>query len=200
MSQLAAAQPLVVCKPLVVTRVQTTCGCAAASWDKKPVAPGGEGAVTVTYRPKGHPGVFDRRIFVYTQLSDKEPTAILSLRGAVTASVRTDDDYPHAMGALRLKQRTVRFGRTDKVQSERIECLNAGDKPLTPACDEGFAATGLSFACEPATLAPGAKGDLVVRFDPAKAPQPLRRTPLPVGGPDVPPSQRMLWIEFGETE
>lgn len=62
-------------KPLVVTRVQTTCGCAAASWDKKPVAPGGEGAVTVTYRPKGHPGVFDRRIFVYTQLSDKEPTA-----------------------------------------------------------------------------------------------------------------------------
>lgn len=40
----------------------------------------------------------------------------------------------------------------------------------------------------------------VVRFDPAKAPQPLRRTPLPVGGPDVPPSQRMLWIEFGETE
>ena len=88
-------------KPLVVTRVQTTCGCAAASWDKKPVAPGGEGAVTVTYRPKGHPGVFDRRIFVYTQLSDKEPTAILSLRGAVTASVRTDDDYPHAMGALR---------------------------------------------------------------------------------------------------
>ena len=46
----------------------------------------------------------------------------------------------------------------------------------------------------------GAKGDLVVRFDPAKAPQPLRRTPLPVGGPDVPPSRRMLWIEFGETE
>lgn len=186
--------------PLIITRVQTTCGCAAASWDKKPVAPGGEGAVTVTYRPKGHPGVFDRRIFVYTQLSDKEPTAILSLRGAVTASVRTDDDYPHAMGALRLKQRTVRFGRTDKVQSERIECLNAGDKPLTPVCDEGFAATGLSFACEPATLAPGTKGDLVVRFDPAKAPQPLRRTPLPVGGPDVPPSRRMLWIEFGETE
>lgn len=114
--------------------------------------------------------------------------------------MRTDDDYPHAMGALRLKQRTVRFGRTDKVQSERIECLNAGDKPLTPVCDEGFAATGLSFACEPATLAPGTKGDLVVRFDPAKAPQPLRRTPLPVGGPDVPPSRRMLWIEFGETE
>lgn len=186
--------------PLVITRVQTTCGCAVAAWDKKPVAPDGEGSVTVTYHPKGHPGVFDRRIFVYTQLSDKEPTAILNLRGAVTASLRTDDDYPHAMGALRLKQRTVRFSDARREQSERIECLNAGDKPLTPLCDEGFAATGLSFACEPATLAPGAKGDLVVRFDPAKAAQPLRRTPLLIGGPDAPPSQRMLWIEFGETE
>ena len=71
---------------------------------------------------------------------------------------------------------------------------------MIPSCLLWLAATCFSFACEPATLAPGAKGDLVVRFDPAKAPQPLRRTPLPVGGPDVPPSQRMLWIEFGETE
>lgn len=186
--------------PLVVTRVRTTCGCAVAAWDKKPVAQGGEGSVTVTYHPKGHPGVFDRRIFVYTQLSDKEPTAILNLRGTVTASERTDDDYPYAMGALRLKQRTVRLSDTLRGQTERIECLNTGDKPLTPVCEEGFEATGLSFACEPATLAPGAKGDLIVRFDPAKAAQPLRRTPLLIRGPDVPPRERMLWIEFPEKE
>ena len=30
--------------PLVITRVQTTCGCAAASWDKKPVAPSARAA------------------------------------------------------------------------------------------------------------------------------------------------------------
>lgn len=137
--------------------------------------------MTVTYRPKGHPGVFDRRIFVYTQLSDKEPTAILSLRGAVTASVRTDDDYPHAMGALRLKQRTVRFGRTDKVQSERIECLNAGDKPLTPVCDEGFAATGLSFACEP--------GDAGTRHK-RRSGRPLRPGQSPAAAPADSPAGR----------
>ena len=186
-------------KPLVVTRVQTTCGCAVATWDRQPVSPDGEAAVKVTYHPKGHPGVFDRRIFVYTQLSKNEPTAILNLRGTVTASERTDDDYPYAMGVLRLKQQTVRFDDTGKVQTERIECLNTGDKPLRPSCEE-LAAPGLSLACEPATLAPGAKGDLIVRFDPSKAVRPLRRTPLLIGGPDVPPSRRMLWVEFGETE
>lgn len=65
--------------------------------------------MTVTYHPKGHPGSFDRRIFVYTQLSDKMPTAILHLTGTVIASERTDGDYPYAMGALRLKQQSVRL-------------------------------------------------------------------------------------------
>ena len=97
--------------PLIITRVQTTCGCAAATYGRQPVRTGGEGTVTVTYHPKGHPGSFDRRIFVYTQLSDKMPTAILHLTGTVIASELTDGDYPYAMGTLRLKQQSVRFAR-----------------------------------------------------------------------------------------
>ena len=107
--------------PLIITRVQTTCGCAAATYGRQPVRTGGEGTVTVTYHPKGHPGSFDRRIFVYTQLSDKMPTAILHLTGTVIASELTDGDYPYAMGTLRLKQQSVRFAR-EGLQSERIEC------------------------------------------------------------------------------
>lgn len=42
--------------PLVITRVKSTCGCAVASYDRQPVAAGAEGAVSVTYHPKGHPG------------------------------------------------------------------------------------------------------------------------------------------------
>ncbi len=60
-------------RPLVITRVETTCGCAVASYDRRPVLPGGEGSVTVTYHPKRHPGYFRRRIFVFTQLSEKLP-------------------------------------------------------------------------------------------------------------------------------
>lgn len=186
--------------PLVITRVQTTCGCAVATYGRQPVSSGGEGTVTVTYHPKGHPGSFDRRIFVYTQLSDKMPTAILHLTGAVVASERTDDDYPYAMGMLRLKQQAVRFD-AGNAGSERIECLNTGDKALQPRCDEQLLPAGITFRCEPATLAPGAKGDLVIRFDPAQAARerPLQ-VPLLVVGPNVPPGQRTLMLRFEETK
>ena len=92
---------------------------------------------------------------------------------------------------LFLNQGLANDGMKERFNAEEMELFaNGSDPHHYPNVDWQ----------KPATLAPGAKGDLVVRFDPAKAPQPLRRTPLPVGGPDVPPSQRMLWIEFGETE
>ena len=185
--------------PLVITRTVTTCGCAVATYGKQPVRAGGEGAVTVTYHPKGHPGNFYRRIFVYTQLSDKEPTAILELTGSVEASKRTDDDYPYTMGPLRLKQLTVRFDPSGGPAEERIECLNTGDTALRPGSD--LLPAGFAFACDPALLAPGESGDLVVRFDPAATTQHLpAQLPLIIRGPDVPPSQRTLQIRLGETE
>lgn len=60
-------------KPLVITRVTTTCGCAAPSWDKQPVKPGEKARITVTYHPKGHPGSFVRKIFLFTQLAENAP-------------------------------------------------------------------------------------------------------------------------------
>ena len=156
--------------------------------------------MTVTYHPKGHPGSFDRRIFVYTQLSDKMPTATLHLTGTVIASERTDGDYPYAMGALRLKQQSVRLA-PERLQNERIECLNTGGKAMRPRCDEHLLPPGITFRCEPATLAPGAKGDLVIGFDPAQATRrPPVQLPLILEGPDVPPSGRTLQIRFEETE
>ena len=36
---------------------------------------------------------------------------------------------------------------------------------MRPRCDEHLLPPGITFRCEPATLAPGAKGDLVIGFD-----------------------------------
>lgn len=71
-------------KPLVITRITTTCGCAAPSWDRQPVKPGEKATVTVTYHPKGHPDSFTRKIFLFTQLAANAPTAILELSGELT--------------------------------------------------------------------------------------------------------------------
>lgn len=184
-------------QPLVITRIQTTCGCAQAGYDKRPVPAGGEGEVKVTYHPKGHPGDFRRKIFVYTQLSDKQPTAVLELTGHVKASALPTHDYAHAMGPLLLKQRTVRLAG-DRKQTERIECLNAGTKPLRLTADANLLPEYLTFECDPEVFGPGETGDLVIRFDPAKAPENLPAwMPVLLEGLTLPPSQRTLRVETG---
>ncbi len=187
-------------RPLVVTRVQTTCGCTVAEHDRQPVQQGGSGTVRVTYHPKGHPGSFQRKIFVYTQLSDKLPTAVLELTGQVEPSVMPTSAYPYAMGDLLLKQQSVRIGG-QRLQTERIECLNAGSKPLRITADSHFLPSYIAFECEPATFGPGTTADLVIRFDPAKAPETLpEQVPVILEGVDAPPSRRTIRVRIGETK
>ena len=187
-------------EPLVLTRVVTSCGCAVPAYDRAPVLPGSTGQITVTYYPKGHPGHFQRKISVFTQLSARRPTAVLELSGHVIPSLRPTTAYPHVMGDLRLKQREISLEGT-KLQVERIECLNGGlqrlriwaDTLLLPAC--------LSVRIEPSTLEPGDRCDVVVRYDPDRVegwrPQSL---PVILRGLNLPPSQSTLQIRFTTTK
>ncbi len=192
--------------PLAVTFVQTTCGCAAPSYDRNPVRPGEKGTLKVTYHPKGHPGGFLRRIFVYTNLSPDLPTAVLELSGRVLPSVLPTSDYPVAMGGLLLKRSAVTFSG-DARQTERIECLNAGDKELRITADAKALPAGILV--EPLTIAPGEIADLVVRFDPSKAATPSppafgravagkhpASAPVFLKGIHLPPTQCMITINF----
>ena len=184
-------------KPLVVTRVETSCGCVRASYSKAPVLRGEQGEITVAYHPKGHPGFFQHRILVFTQLSARQPSAGLELSGRVIPSLRPTADYPYVMGTLRLKQQSVHI-EGDRRQSERIECFNAGDEPLTICADSRLLPEYLRFECEPTRIAPGTTADLVIRFDPARVAAPLpRQLPILLEGVPLPPSQRMLQVVFG---
>ncbi len=152
--------------PLSVTFVQTTCGCAAPSYNRLPVQPGKDGSLKITYHPKGHPGRFLRKVFVYTNLSSESPTAVLELSGRVIPSVLPTGDYPVAMGGLLLKRSIVSFSG-DTRQTERIECLNAGDKMLEIKVDPKTLPPGVLV--ESLKIAPGEIADLILRFDPSKA-------------------------------
>lgn len=183
-------------RPLVITRVETTCGCAVATCDRRPVLAGGTGSVTVTYHPRRHPGYFRRRIFVFTQLSEKFPTAILELTGRVIPAALPTDDYPYAMNDLRLKQLEVRM-TGDRLQTERIECLNAGKSPLRITADTLLLPPCLRVECERATLEPGATCDLIIRYDPSKLGGPLpEEFPVILRGVGLPPRQSTVRVRF----
>lgn len=70
-------------KPITVTEVETSCGCTAASLEKKTYAPGEKGKLDVTFDAAGAAGVQQKTIQVRTDASAEATT--LTLRVNVPA-------------------------------------------------------------------------------------------------------------------
>ena len=182
--------------PVTVVKVTTDCGCAVPSFDSVPVEPGERSSLKITYYPKGRPGNFSRRIFVYADVSGSLPAASLSLRGYVEPSDRPVWNYRFRMGSLCLKYKDI-YLKDDRKAVERVLCMNAGDEPLTVGVDTALLPPFLEVSVEPETIPPGGEADIVVRYDPSAVPMRLLNVvPIVLTGIDVPPSQRTLRVIF----
>jgi len=53
-------------EPLMILNVQTTCGCTAPEWPKKPIPPGEGGEIVVTFNSAKKMGRVNKIITVYT--------------------------------------------------------------------------------------------------------------------------------------
>lgn len=67
--------------PLVVNRVQASCGCTTPTWTKEPIEAGKTGAITVTYNTANRPGMFTKTITVYS--NDALESSVLIITGEV---------------------------------------------------------------------------------------------------------------------
>jgi|SRR5271156_5366649 len=52
-------------KPLVISRVQPSCGCTVAEQPKEPVAPGNEGTIKAVFDSDHHEGVNHKTLLVF---------------------------------------------------------------------------------------------------------------------------------------
>jgi len=52
-------------KPLVIEKVQPSCGCTVAEQSTEPIAPGAEGQVKASFNSEGRTGVNHKTLFVY---------------------------------------------------------------------------------------------------------------------------------------
>jgi hypothetical protein len=52
-------------KPLVIQRVQPSCGCTIAEQPNEPIAPGGEGRIKASFNSEGHVGINHKTLYVY---------------------------------------------------------------------------------------------------------------------------------------
>jgi len=57
-------------KPLVIERVQPSCGCTVAEQPKEPIAPGAEGTVKATFDSKGRVGTNHKTLSVWANLKE----------------------------------------------------------------------------------------------------------------------------------
>ncbi|MBN2682501.1 MAG: DUF1573 domain-containing protein [Bacteroidales bacterium] len=67
-------------KPVVITNVQTSCGCTATNWPKEPIMPGKEKTIEVLYDTK-RLGFFSKTINVYN--NSKTSPIVLTIKGNV---------------------------------------------------------------------------------------------------------------------
>jgi hypothetical protein len=77
--------------PIIITNVESSCGCTTPEWTRQPVLPGKTGFVKAIFDPKDRPGVFEKEITVTT----KTEQALLKISGEVLPKTKGIADlYP----------------------------------------------------------------------------------------------------------
>ena len=72
-------------EPLVIQRVQPSCGCTTPDWTKEPVPPGKTGMIKASYGTQGRPGHFEKTMTVFTNAGTK----MVSFKGNVEKAPET---------------------------------------------------------------------------------------------------------------
>lgn len=65
--------------PIIITKVETTCGCTVPEYTQTPVKPGEKGTVKVTYNPAGSPMPFSKSVTLTSNA--RTTTKVLIVKG-----------------------------------------------------------------------------------------------------------------------
>lgn len=195
---------------VVVKGLSSNCGCIYSYCENYELEPGEEGVVYVKFNPKGRSGTVDNTILVYAERgttfykaeeNDTETVNVPVAKLALIGNVVDLDEWRHlpvSMGSnLRLKCRRVVFEpiRSGTSPQMRIPCANVGKKNirLSSKLLPDFA----EFFTEPAEIAPGEEGDIVIRIDGDRLPERINESySLLVDGIGGRVSDRMIEIRI----
>lgn len=59
-------------EPLILSNVNTTCGCTAPKWPREPIPPGEKGEVTVTFNSAGKMGKQNKVITIFSNATNAQ--------------------------------------------------------------------------------------------------------------------------------
>lgn len=159
--------------PLVIQRVNASCGCTTPEWTQTPIEPGKKGRVIATYNPMGRPGAFNKEVYVYSNASNEMER--LTITGNVTPRASSGstpapqvNNYPIQMGDLRLNSKVVQMNNVEKgsTQTRTVGIQNASASNLSVSLSDVPAYMNVNV--NPKVLKPNEQGVITFVFDGSK--------------------------------
>lgn len=164
-------------QPLVIHNVTASCGCTQPEWTKTPIAPGSKGFVKAIFDPSGRPGPFNKTITVSSNAADvatttageSGSTTILRIVGKVIPKPLTvEDQYPRAMGPIRLKAGNIAFTRIapGTTKTETLELINTSNADAKIEFEN--VPSHITVTANPQIVPAGSKGTITAVYDAGK--------------------------------
>lgn len=149
--------------PLILKAVETGCGCTAAQWDDKPIAPDSSTTIRVRYDAEllGH---FTRDIEIYT--NERTAPFLLSIFGVVRMEDVDDvSNFAYRDGNLCFNADEIEFddvNRGDQPEAV-VRIFNAGTKSMRPTVMH--LPKYLSATVVPTSIHPNRAGKIIFRLN-----------------------------------
>ncbi|MEN8122602.1 MAG: DUF1573 domain-containing protein [Bacteroidota bacterium] len=156
-------------QPVIITRVQSSCGCTTPEWTRSPVKPGAIGFVSTQFDPRNRPGSFNKHVLVYNTAT-KEPVKLI-VKGEVIPKQKTLADlYRFQMGNIRMKTNHVAFAKLNnqQVKKQSVEIVNDSDKDITISFDPNRMPSHIKAEVVPNKLKAKQKGKFIITYDASK--------------------------------
>ena len=118
-------------KPLVISKVTSSCGCTVAGWTRQPIAPGDNGVVEATFDTKAV-GRFHKSVGVFCNAESKP--VYLTIKGKVSTEVKDYSAYPVQIGTVRIDRNELEFMEVARSSHpvEEIRVVNTSDQIYEP--------------------------------------------------------------------
>lgn len=155
-------------KPLLIHKVETSCGCVVSTWSKKPIRPNRHTVIEATYDAQmlGH---FHKFVRIYSNATAKPID--LSMIGVVSSTiVDYSRNYPIQIGSIHLDSDRIEFADANKGDTPVVELkvANGSSKDYAPVLMH--LPSYIEAKAIPEKLAPKETGVIRLTFHSDKAP------------------------------